>query len=78
MPGTESTRETGPAITQPPAPATAEECYEWIEDSLDNLIADSIDMDWQPRWAARAIVEKLKKANFSVGLLQRLDQILSE
>lgn len=69
--------DTGPAITAPPVPKTEAECLEFIEDSLEQLISDTIDMDWQPRWAARAIVEKLKQGQFSVGLLQRLDQILS-
>lgn len=77
MSGTEAANETGPAITQPPTPQTEEECYAFIEDCLEQLISDTIDMDWQPRWAARHIVEKLKHGQFSVGLLQRLDQVLS-
>jgi hypothetical protein len=77
MPGTAAEAETGPVPTAPPTPKTVDEALEYIEDSLEQIISDSIDMDWQPRWAARAIVEKLKKGQFSVGLLQRLDQVLS-
>lgn len=54
-----------------------DDLYQMIEDSLDQIIEDTIDMDWTSRWAARAIVEKLKAANPSDEVLRQLDEIFN-
>jgi len=40
-----------------PAPADVGELVcPFDEDDLEEIITDTLDMDWQPRWAARAII----------------------
>ncbi len=43
---------------------TPQEAYD--EDWFEEVISDTIDMDWQPRWAARAIMRKLAEDNAAV------------
>jgi hypothetical protein len=50
------------------------ELIEAIEDSLNEIIEDSIDMDWTSRWGAKAITRKLKDAD--EAFLRRLDELL--
>lgn len=53
-----------------------DDIFEMIEDSLTELIADSIDMDWTSRVGAKAIVEKLRNSGLSGAALLDLDEAL--
>ena len=52
-----------------------------VEDSLDRIITDSIDVDWTPRDAARAIVRQLAESapdsQFTFEAFQFLEEHLS-
>lgn len=47
-------------------PASSSTNAEDLEDDLEEVISDTIDMDWQPRWAARAVVDYLTARNHPV------------
>lgn len=54
-----------------------DDLLEAIEDSLEQIIGDSIDMDWTSRTGARAITRKLKESGATVATLKLLDELLS-
>ena len=59
------------------AKPSPENILEWLEDTLEQVISDSIDMDWQPRWAAKRICERLEAAGFDFHSLARIDEALN-
>ena len=41
--------------------------FPFDEDDLEEIITDTLDMDWQPRWAARAIIRVWAERNGEAG-----------
>lgn len=44
---------------------------EALADELERLISDTIDQDWQPRWAADAVLPLLREAHHDRDRYQR-------
>lgn len=46
-----------------------------LQDAIEQAIADSLDADWQPSWAAKAVME-LPEIAHHYALIEALEQVL--